>query len=149
MYLLDGPPFKKDLKTGKVYDRRGTEIGLFKGSKKALKLFLDINEEINKNKNNSEYIKQYSNFINKFNQVKFAYCSRTTYPKWADKCLDLIEINSSSNKLYTLKQCAKFFQIFPGDKKTHFKNISKQSNENLNEMIFYDNERRNCIRYFF
>ena len=37
MYLCDGPPFRCDKKTGKVYDSRGTQIRLFEGAIKSIR----------------------------------------------------------------------------------------------------------------
>jgi magnesium-dependent phosphatase 1 len=44
----------------------------------------------------------------------------------------------------SLKDSIDFFQIYPGDKKTHFVRFQKQCGAKYEEMLFFDNEMRNC-----
>ena len=115
MYMLDGPPFRKD-SSGKVFDRSGTQIKLIKGAEQVLtELHRDHPE------------------------IQIAWASRTDYPEWADKCLQLFTINGVS-----LKELGSFAQIYPGDKKSHFRHFAKDSGLSYEEMAFFDNEMRNC-----
>ncbi len=44
-----------------------------------------------------------------------------------------------------LKAIAHHFQIYPGTKTTHFRAIAKASGIAYHDMVFFDNERRNCV----
>ena len=37
-----------------------------------------------------------------------------------------------------------FKEVYPGDKTTHFRNFKKDSGVEFHDMIFFDNEWRNC-----
>jgi len=43
-----------------------------------------------------------------------------------------------------LPQVGQFFEIFPANKTKHFANLRSTSKVEYHEMIFFDNERRNC-----
>ena len=115
MYMLDGPPFRKD-ESGKVFDSRGTEIKLIPGARQVL-------EELHR----------------QYPHIQIAWASRTEYPEWAFKCLELFTINGVS-----LRELGTYEAIYPGDKKTHFRAFQKQSGFAFEEMAFFDNEKRNC-----
>jgi magnesium-dependent phosphatase 1 len=118
MWLISGPPFRKDPHTGAVYDRSNQQVQLFPGAKRVL----------------SEIVQKYRGII------KVGYASRTDYPKWAFQCLQLIEVDGVS-----LHELAEYMEIYPGDKKQHFRNIQRVSKIPFEHMIFYDNENRNTI----
>lgn len=116
MYMLYGGPFRKD-NEGRVYDRRGTEVTIIEGARQVL-------EKLQKD----------------HPEVKIGWASRTNYPEWAYQCLKLFEINGVS-----LSELGHFHEIYPGDKKSHFRCFKKDSGFDFHEMVFFDNENRNCI----
>lgn len=116
MYMLYGPPFRID-KDGTVRDSSGTEIYLIKGARKVL-------EELRST----------------YPDIKIGFASRTNYPEWANKCLKLFKIHDK-----TLDQMADYKEIYPGDKKSHFRSFKKDSGIEFEDMAFFDNENRNCV----
>ena len=116
MYMLYGGPFKKD-KEGKVFDKRGTEIKFIPGAEKTLVQLMREHPE-----------------------VKIGWASRTDYPEWAFECLKLFTVNGK--RLFDLGE---FHEVYPGDKKSHFRRFKKDSGFEYEEMLFFDNENRNCV----
>mmetsp|Transcript_20145 Transcript_20145/g.77121 ORF Transcript_20145/g.77121 Transcript_20145/m.77121 type:complete len:183 (+) Transcript_20145:63-611(+) len=119
MYLSGGAPFRKCEKTGKVYDASGTRMRIFEGARVAL-------QELAQDE--------------RFRDVKVGYASRTHYPEWAGECLELLEVADAG----TLKEVGDLEEIYPGDKQTHFACFRKASGIAYEDMLFFDNERRNC-----
>ena len=89
---LDGAPFKKCSKSGKVTDRSGEHVRIHPGAQIAL-------AEIATNP--------------AFADTKVAYASRTDCEDWAHTCLDLIHV--IEGKL-SLRDAAQYFEIFKGNK---------------------------------
>lgn len=149
MWLLDGgDPFRKDNRTGRVFDSANTEIQLFKGV--------------------PEILSQLASEA-RFSDTLIAYASRTNYPEYAYECLRLITLpnpnaaeakentsqkNSKSKSKsksrkkaasLSMKDAGDLFEIYPGDKKKHFRRFKNNSNgAEFDDMIFWDNEYRNC-----
>merc|ERR550525_578336 len=73
--------------------------------------------------------------------IQTCYVSRTSYPKMAAKCLKLIDVDADNNLDAIGKSSLN--QIYPGDKKTHFRKIQKKSGVKFENMLFFDNEYRN------
>ncbi|KAK3284815.1 hypothetical protein CYMTET_7559 [Cymbomonas tetramitiformis] len=120
MWLCAGPPFTKNNSTKAVCDRSGTEIQLIGASREIL-------HELATNE--------------KWRDSRVGYASRTDREDWARECLQMIEVGDS----ITMDQVARPLQeIFPGKKTTHFKNLHETSRIPLADMIFFDNEHRNC-----
>lgn len=86
--------------------------------------------------------------------ITLATASRTSSPDLATTLLKQLHLPpslattapSSSSKAPAGKRAYDIFdymQIFPGDKKTHFQRIQKASGVPFEEMLFFDDERRN------
>eukprot|EP00804_Cyclotella_cryptica_P015914 CCRYP_006407-RA/>CCRYP_006407-RA protein AED:0.27 eAED:0.27 QI:93/1/1/1/1/1/2/300/470 len=67
----------------------------------------------------------------KFVNTKFAVASRTKSVDWAHSLLDQFE----------LRDVFDFVEIFPGDKKQHFRNLRRASGIDFCEMLFFDDAR--------
>jgi len=77
----------------------------------------------------------------KWENTEIAYCSRTNYASYAKRCLQLMTIDKDGKK--SMESIVDYKEIYPGDKKTHFKRIQKSSGISFNRMLFFDNEYRN------
>ncbi|KAL8866088.1 MAG: hypothetical protein Q9174_006500, partial [Haloplaca sp. 1 TL-2023] len=82
--------------------------------------------------------------------IALATASRTSAPDIATSLLKQLHLPPSSETASTSKASGKraydifdYMQIFPGDKKTHFARIQKASGVEYEEMLFFDDERRN------
>ncbi|KAL9020349.1 MAG: hypothetical protein Q9185_002427 [Variospora sp. 1 TL-2023] len=88
--------------------------------------------------------------------ITLATASRTSAPDLAITLLKQLHLppsleppalsSSTSSKVPAGKRAYDIFdymQIFPGDKKTHFQRIQKASAVAFEEMLFFDDERRN------
>ena len=67
----------------------------------------------------------------KFADTKFAIASRTKCGDWAHDLLDQFE----------LKDLFDYIEIFPGDKKSHFRNLKDRSGIDYEDMLFFDDAR--------
>jgi len=67
----------------------------------------------------------------RFVNTKFAVASRTKSVDWAHSLLDQFE----------LRDVFDFVEIFPGDKKQHFRNLRRASGIDFSEMLFFDDAR--------
>lgn len=67
----------------------------------------------------------------KFANTKFAVASRTKSVDWAHDLLNQFE----------LRDWLDFIEIFPGDKKQHFRNLKSSSGIGFEEMLFFDDAR--------
>ena len=114
MYMCAGPPFTS--KNGRCYDSAGTEIKLHAGC-------ADILARLATEQ-----------------QCKVAYVSRTYYPEYSAQCLDGIHVGNG----LTMRDCAQHFEIYPADKKKHFRAIEKASGVSCCDMLFFDDQERNC-----
>ena len=123
MYMMDGPPFRLSKSSPHtVHDRRGAANSLTRGSLHCLERLTS----------------------RAWRGVQIAVVSRTNYPEWADECLNLLQYRcGSSGELRRLRDAISHFQIYPGDKKTHFKRIQRDSGIDFDRMVFFDNEMRN------
>jgi len=77
--------------------------------------------------------------IELWNNTKFAVASRTKSVDWAHNLLDQFNLTSFFD----------YLEIFPGDKKTHFRNLKEKSGIPFEDMIFFDDNRDgkfgNCV----
>ncbi|KAJ3112062.1 hypothetical protein HDU96_004987 [Phlyctochytrium bullatum] len=116
-----GPPFREDRTNyRRLYDSGG-------GS---LRLCNDIAEVLNTLRDKG---------------IILAIASRTAAIEWAQQALRQFKIPNSENELTPMSSffLPQAIQIFPGDKQTHFKNISEATGAEYLEMLFFDDERRN------
>ncbi|GAB4820299.1 hypothetical protein N2152v2_007345 [Parachlorella kessleri] len=121
MYLLqEGPPFWADKKAGVVYSGRAREEVRLMGDSREILNTLATDE--------------------RWAGTQIAYVSRTEYPEWADQCLQLFELECGTN-LHTL---GVHHEIYPGSKRTHFREIHARSGIDYHDCLFFDNERWNC-----
>jgi len=122
MYLLSGPPFRalKD-EPHKVKDREGDIVEICKGSIAALQDILTKPE---------------------FSDTKIGAASRTEYPKWSQQCLKLLKV-PINNEWKNVSELIHVSEIYPGNKKSHFEKIKKETGLEYNQMVFFDNEMRN------
>lgn len=67
----------------------------------------------------------------RFVNTKFAVASRTKSVDWAHSLLDQFKLRDVFN----------FVEIFPGDKKRHFRNLRRASGIDFSEMLFFDDAR--------
>lgn len=119
MYELSGPPFKPDPKSPKhVIDRTGERIKLM-GASQAILAELTTDE--------------------KWRDTEVAFVSRTEYPQWAQSCLRLFKITDG----VSMDDVAIYQEIYPGSKKTHFRQIHEESGIPYEAMLFFDNESWN------
>eukprot|EP00049_Salpingoeca_infusionum_P019580 m.362526 g.362526 ORF g.362526 m.362526 type:complete len:187 (-) comp20602_c0_seq1:229-789(-) len=119
MYLLDGQPFRRCDKTGKVFDRSQQEVALFPDMPKILH---DLHSH------------------DDWKGVEVAFVSRTHYPEWAEECLNLIHVNDRGVTAYDVSTHR---QIYPGTKTTHFRKLQEATGLPFEHMLFFDNEYRN------
>jgi len=117
MYMLSGPPFKKSGDT--VVDRSGEAVQLM-GDSAAIMHELVTSPD--------------------FEGVNVAYVSRTEYPRWATQCLKQLQAAPH----ITMHAAAEFQEIYPGNKTRHFRSIATDSGIAFEDMLFFDNEMRNC-----
>ncbi|KAI4258697.1 MAG: hypothetical protein LQ352_001123 [Teloschistes flavicans] len=82
--------------------------------------------------------------------ITLATASRTSAPDIATSLLKQLHLPPSSETASSSKASGQraydifdHMQIFPGDKKTHFARIQKASGVEYDEMLFFDDERRN------
>eukprot|EP01041_Mallomonas_annulata_P005414 gene5414-10839_t len=115
LYQLSGSPFRRD-KTGRILDKRGTEILLFPGVDNIIR-----------------QIKSWGN------DTKIGIASRTDEPEWAAEVLSLMEIDN-----VPLRNYFDFQEIYPGSKITHFHRLNTVSGIPFNKMIFFDDWDLNC-----
>ena len=66
-----------------------------------------------------------------FTDTKFAVASRTKSVDWAHSLLDQFE----------LRDFFDYVEIFPGDKKQHFRNLARSSGLDYRDMLFFDDAR--------
>ncbi|MES1913089.1 MAG: hypothetical protein MHM6MM_005318 [Cercozoa sp. M6MM] len=129
MYMLDGAPFTRD-ESGTVRDCSGTEVDLIGDTREILEMLRREPE---------------------WKHTRIAYASRTFYPERAAECLKLIEIedvqwsgsDSGSSARTSMMELTELQEIYPGDKKDHFRKFAHKSGVEFKDMIFFDNEYRN------
>jgi len=73
-----------------------------------------------------------------------AVASCTDEPAWARECMDKFEVGPSGSEV-SLAQCIEVEEITKGNKQGHLTRISEASGIALEDMLFFDNERGNCV----
>lgn len=77
----------------------------------------------------------------KAKDIQIGVASRTSAPELARQMLSFLRVPSSEPA-----QAIHFFdylEIYPGDKKTHFRKLQKSSGLPFTEHLFFDDEHRN------
>eukprot|EP00052_Salpingoeca_macrocollata_P010131 m.79237 g.79237 ORF g.79237 m.79237 type:complete len:183 (-) comp17410_c0_seq1:115-663(-) len=118
MEMIAGLPFRRCEHTGRVTDRANEEI----------QLFPDVHDILH-DLHTQEH----------FQGVQVAYASRTMCPENAFECLELI----MAKNVVSLKDLGHHFEIYPGNKTTHFQKFKEASGVAFTDMLFFDNEMRN------
>ena len=77
----------------------------------------------------------------KWKGVKVCVASCTDEPSWAQECLDKFKLGDGTS----LKSAMMVEEIHGGNKQGHLRNIAKRTNIALEDMLFFDNERGNCV----
>lgn len=70
---------------------------------------------------------------------EIALASRTHYSERADICLQHLQVDGRPLQEHVAHQ-----EIFPGDKKSHFKSLKAKSGVHYHDMVFFDDQQRNC-----
>lgn len=78
-----------------------------------------------------------------FSNTRSCYVSCTDEPSWAAECLAKFKCDDETTLADVVDQ--ELNQIYKSNKQTHFRAIQKQTNIPFDEMIFFDNERANCV----
>ena len=117
MYELAGAPFRRCKKSGRVMDRAGEIIHVF-----------------------PDFPKIWKDIHTKYPNMKIAVASSTTHPQWAQRCLELLPMDPIAN---TLHEGIEYREMYPRNKRNHFREIQKESGIPYEEMLFFDNEYYN------
>lgn len=79
----------------------------------------------------------------KQNSILIGIASRTSAPDLGREMLKLLTIPHTSRSSQRAIDYFDYQEIYPGDKKTHFNRIHKNSGIGFEEMLFFDDESRN------
>ena len=81
-----------------------------------------------------------------YSDVAVGIASCTDEPGWARECLQKFEVGPAGSGVM-LGDCVRpdMIEIFKDTKQTHLKNIAKTVGCDLEEILFFDNERGNCM----
>ena len=77
----------------------------------------------------------------KWSSSVVAVASCTDEPSWAQQCLKLFKMADDA----PLKSVMMVEEIHGGNKQTHLRNIAERTGIALEDMLFFDNERGNCV----
>ena len=77
----------------------------------------------------------------KWESTTVAVASCTDEPEWAQECMQKFDIGDG----YCIKDAMQLEAIYKGNKQSHLQSIAEQAGVELTEMLFFDNERGNCI----
>uniref|UniRef100_A0A7S4HGM3 Magnesium-dependent phosphatase-1 n=1 Tax=Prymnesium polylepis TaxID=72548 RepID=A0A7S4HGM3_9EUKA len=76
--------------------------------------------------------------------VVVAVASKTDEPEWARECMQKFEVGPTGSGI-VIEDCIDVEDIDGGNKQGHFKRIAERTGIELEDMIFFDNERGNCL----
>ncbi|CAO3611228.1 unnamed protein product [Cunninghamella echinulata] len=116
--FTEGPPFTYDKETNIMFDKHNQPFGLFK------------------------HIAEIFTMIKSFSDTKIAIASRSTTPDWATIALKTFQVPELGCSLIDLID---YIEIYPAQKTQHFTEIQQASGIPYEEMLFFDDERRNTI----
>ncbi|CAO3618149.1 unnamed protein product [Cunninghamella blakesleeana] len=116
--FTSGPPFTFDEYSNTMNDRYGDSFELFK------------------------HITKIFAMIKGFPDTKIAIASRSSTPDWATTALKTFQVPELGCCLYDLID---YIEIYPSCKTQHFAEIHEASGIPYEEMLFFDDERRNIV----
>ena len=73
-----------------------------------------------------------------------AVASCTDEPDWAAECMRLFEVGPKGSGI-SIADTMQVLEITKGNKQGHLRRISENTGIALEDMIFFDNERGNCL----
>lgn len=76
-------------------------------------------------------------------KITVGVASRTSAPDLAKQLLRLLHIKDGDGETKKAIEMFDHMEIYPGDKKTHFAKLNKSTGVEHEEMLFFDDERRN------
>ena len=76
--------------------------------------------------------------------VVVAVASKTDEPEWAQECMRKFEVGPVGSDVF-IKDVMHLEQINKRNKQNHLNSISEATGIALSDMIFFDNERGNCL----
>ena len=114
-----GAPFKSVNNGDYLLDRGGERV----------ELIADVRSILNELKTDS-----------KWKDSIVSVASSCDEPRWADECIEKFDIGGGAK----LKDLFQHRQIYKRSKSHHLKAIAKATGVSLKDMIFFDNEYRNC-----
>ena len=77
-------------------------------------------------------------------ETVIAVASCTDEPEWAQECMRKFEIGQAGSGVY-VKDVMQLEEIHKGNKRGHLKSIADATGIALEDMLFLDNERGNCV----
>jgi len=122
LYMIAGAPFAKDATTKKITDSAGVELKQYPAARASVAL-VDAHEI--------------------FERTKIAVASRTHRGQWARTLLTMFEVSEDGAR--TLADCIAYVDIASGSKKKHFERLRAAADVDYADMLFFDNERENCV----
>lgn len=116
----NGGPFVYDPESRVVLDRRNWEIEAFPHSRSLLQALREAKTL--------------------GVDVRLALASRTEEPEWAYEAIKIFQIDDEGR---SLMEYAHGIEIYPSPKDKHFKALSEKLRVDYQDMLFFDDERRN------
>lgn len=74
--------------------------------------------------------------------VRVAFASRTEEPAWAHEVINIFQVDDEGR---CLDEYAHACEIYPTSKDKHFKALARKLNVGFEQMLFFDDERRNIF----
>ncbi|SAM06704.1 hypothetical protein [Absidia glauca] len=109
------PPFTYHEEDNSLTDKMGEKLVLFK------------------------HITAVFTMIQSFPDTKIGIASRTGTPDWARLAIDLFKVDDTT----TLQDTIDYMEIYPGRKTQHLTELAQSSGISFEDMLFFDDERRN------
>ncbi|KAI8074430.1 magnesium-dependent phosphatase-1 [Gongronella butleri] len=111
-----GPPFTYDQNTNTMTDKMGEKLRLFK------------------------HVAEIFATIKQWEGVKIGIASRSSTPDWCRLALETFQVPGMD---CTMLDLIDYMEVYPGDKREHFKELHEASGIPYNRMLFFDDESRN------
>lgn len=87
-----------------------------------------------------ELQKIWTDIHTRFPTMEIAVASKTSYPKWAKQCMELLSMEPLAKTLYT---GVHYRAIYPKTKRHHMVQLQAESGISYTEMLFFDNDHYN------